>query len=117
MLFRTTKCLYFQYKKNTGSSSCTDPTQPGISLTLAGSKFEIVPDYKYLAVTLDNKLDFSTHIRLVLKNASHQLHKLSRVRKYISRETCLQLYTAYILSTFDYGDAFYESATKVILIR
>ena len=48
-------------------------------------------------VTIDNKLTFSSHIKLVLIKIHAKIAALRRIRNFIDSDTALKLYKSYIL--------------------
>ena len=82
------------------ASVCTQPkTQAMIlgksiynyELALKSTDIQIINELKLLVGTIDNKLTFSSHIKLVLSKVNA-----------IDSDTALKLYKAYILPHFDY---------------
>ena len=55
-----------------------------------------------LGVTIDNKLDFSEHIELLLKKGSQKLHALARISKYVSQEKLKLIMNTFVKSQFNY---------------
>ena len=55
-----------------------------------------------LGVTIDNKLDFSSHIELLLKKGNQKLHALARISKYVSRDKLKLIMNTFVKSQFNY---------------
>ena len=55
-----------------------------------------------LGVTIDNKLDFSEHIELLLKKGSQKIHALARISKYVSQEKLKLIMNTFVKSQFNY---------------
>ena len=53
-------------------------------------------------MNIDNKLNFSNHIRTMCKKINKQFQVMLRFRNLIPRDTLLKLYKASILPNFDY---------------
>ena len=51
----------------------------------------------------DNCLTFKDHIDILCSNASHKLHVLRRIRKYLTPDEANILYKAFINSQFSYA--------------
>ena len=76
-----------------------------INLTTVGT-------FKYLGITLDQTLSWKDHVSSSGKKISPRLgmpSRLSRVRKVLTRHTCLTLYNAMILPLFDYCAPVWDS--------
>lgn len=72
-----------------------------------------VTSYNYLGFQLDENLNFSTHISQVISSCSQKLYWLSKIRKYISHHTAVQLYKSLIMSKLLYGCVFYYNAPLI----
>ena len=57
---------------------------------------------KLLGITLDNKLNFGTHVSNLCKKASQKLHALARISNFMSRDKLRILMKAFIESQFGY---------------
>ena len=53
-------------------------------------------------MTIDTKLTFSSHIKLVLSKIHAKIAALRRIRNFIDNNTAVKLYKSYILPHFDY---------------
>ena len=56
-----------------------------------------------LGLAIDNCLTFKDHIETLCGNASHELHALRRIRKYLTPNKAKVLYNAFINSQFNYA--------------
>ena len=56
-------------------------------------------------MTIDNKLTFSSHVKLVLSKIHAKIAALRRIRNFIDSDTALKLYKSYILPHFDYSSS------------
>ncbi len=61
---RKSACMYFKIKKK-------EEVQPDILVN--GEKLQIVPDFKYLGVSLDSHLTFEKHVQKIVCAVSPQL--------------------------------------------
>ena len=61
-------------------------------------------------MTLDSSLSYKPHLATVVRNVSHKIYLLSRVRKFMSNRTALLVYKTMILPFFDYADVIYHNA-------
>ena len=57
---------------------------------------------KLLGVTIDNKLSFESHLKLVCKKVSQKFHTLVRISKFISKKKLRVIMKAFIMSHFSY---------------
>ena len=78
-------------------------------------ELKIVDHYKYLGVTLDQKLDFKLHTQNIYKIAAHKIYILKRIRPYINTDTALRIYKSKILPFLDYGDILYDCTFAYLL--
>ena len=74
---------------------------------LSRTKSDILDCYKYLGVTLDNNLNFQSHVNQIHKLAAHKIFILSKIRPYITVNAAIRVYKTKILPYFDQGDLFY----------
>ena len=65
--------------------------------TLKNSKQE-----KVLGVTIDNKLNFKTHLLNITKNANIKFNALKRVKKYMTTDKKKRIFSSFIKSQFIY---------------
>ena len=84
-------------------------------IKLNGKLLKHVVSYKYLGVTLDEKLNFSIHIRNMIKNLRFKSILLYRVRGYMSSEVLLKVYKSHVIPVIDYCDILYAGAGVGIL--
>ena len=70
--------------------------------TLKSSNILTVDELKLLRVTINNKLTFSSHIKLVLSKIHAKIAALRRIRSFIGSDTAIKLYKSYILPHFGY---------------
>ena len=57
---------------------------------------------KLLGVTIDNKLNFDSHVSSLVKSASSQLNAICRLRYYLSDKSKNILVQSFVLSNFNY---------------
>jgi hypothetical protein len=99
-----TKCMLF-------NRSLPTPARPSSITTLDGSDLEYVDHYKYLAVWLDYKLSFQTHIKH-LELASYFTNKASftdAAKHTLVKQTFLPI--------LDFGDVIYKIASNTLLSK
>ena len=72
---------------------------------------------KVLCVTLDNKLNFATHLSNITKNANKKFTALTRVQKYMTTDQKKLLFFSFIKSQFTYCPLKWMVRTKRSLHR
>ena len=65
-------------------------------LILNGTTLESESHVKALGVIIDNKLNFSEHVRAVCRNAARQLNALARISKYLDKSSRNIIYKSFI---------------------
>ena len=78
-----------------------------LQLQVDNKEIEPVSSFKYLGVMLDRFMTFHEHGVYISKKVSQRLHSLSRTRKFMTQDTCLQLYKSLVIPLFDYCDTVY----------
>ena len=68
---------------------------------------------KLLGVYLDNKLNFSTHVKHLCKSASQKTKALLRIRPFLNTNCAKRLCSAYILSAFNYCPIIWMFGSKM----
>jgi hypothetical protein len=58
-----------------------------------------------LGVILDSHLSLDDHVRSICKRAFFHLHRISRIRKYLTHSAVRQLVHAFVTSQLDYGNS------------
>lgn len=71
-------------------------------LSLDNSNIEIKDELKFLGVTIDSKLSYTTHIKNILCTIHAKAGALRRICNFIDSKTAMRIYKVYILSHFDY---------------
>ena len=82
-----------------------------VQLRINDKPIQQVPTYKYLGMTLDSSISYKPHLATVVRNVSHKIYLLSRVKKFMSNRTALLVYKTMILPFFDYADVIYHNAS------
>ena len=77
-------------------------------LSLNNNVLDRVCSYKYLGFILDDHLNFNKHIDEICKLVSHKLYLLSRIRRYLTIDACINIFKTMILSVIEYGDIVYS---------
>ena len=79
-----------------------------LDLRMDGQTLDRVFAYKYLGVTVDDRLNFNKHIMDMKKIVSHKLFMFSKIRYYIREEDAILLFKTMILPVLEYCDIIYE---------
>jgi hypothetical protein len=69
-------------------------------------------EVKRLGVTIDFKLNFSSHITNICKKAARQLNVLKRIGKYLDRFGKLTIYHSFIMSNVSYCPLIWHFCTE-----
>ena len=72
-----------------------------------GCCIRFVSEAKNLGVILDSLLSFSSQVKKVVKTCFNTLRKISRIRRFLTRNELQLLATALVLSQLDYCNALY----------
>jgi len=73
-----------------------------VTLKLRSAQISSVPEVKLLGVTLDQNLNFTSHVRNVCKKAARQINAMSRLTNMLSIQTKLSMFNAFVKSNFAY---------------
>lgn len=84
--------------------------------TLEGNVIEIVHEYKYLGVWIDDSFTFKPHIERLVKKLRLKLRFFFRNKQCFSFAVKKRLVTATFLSVLDYGDILYMNASSSCLL-
>ena len=71
-------------------------------ISVNGNNISSCQEIKVLGVTLDEKLNFNSHISGLCKKASRQINILKRLSKYLNQESRVSIYKSFISSNFNY---------------
>lgn len=69
-------------------------------------KIEQVKSFKYLGVTIDLTMRFTTHKDICIRNANCKSYMLGRIREYVPSNTALMLYKSMVLPYLKFGIVF-----------
>ena len=72
---------------------------------------QIVNSYKYLGITLDQKLNYNLHVSRIISSVSAKLKQFQRMRSFLSVKAAILVYKGTILPLLEYGDVFLNAAT------
>ena len=72
------------------------------NLVCGGELLKNTKQEKVLVLTLDNKLNFATHLLNITKNANKKFNALTRVQKYMTIDQKKFIFSSFIKSQFTY---------------
>ena len=64
--------------------------------------------HKHLGLLLDKRLAFDRHVEKLILRVNKSVELITRLRRYLPRNSWLTIYKAFIGPHFDYGDAVYD---------
>lgn len=70
-----------------------------------------VESFKYLGIWIDSRLKFNVHLNACIRNASHKIYLLQRIRNSVDKRTANIIYKSMILSLIEYGNCFLLGCT------
>ena len=83
-----------------------------INLSLNNQILEQVCSYKYLGLILDEHLTYNKHIKEMNKVISHKLYLMSKIRKYLTEQACIDIFKTMVLSVIEYCDIIYGGTSQ-----
>jgi hypothetical protein len=85
------------------------------SLKYGPNTISSTSEYEYLGLSIDQRLNWSSHVSKISRKISFFVYQLRRIRHSINRKTLLMVYFAYIKSHLTYLVPIWGSAAKVYL--
>ena len=82
------------------------------NLQYKDQKIEIVSEYNYLGIDLDNKLTMENHINKSVGKANKKLYMIYKIRKCLSKKTTALLYKQLVRPHLEYCDFLIDSSLK-----
>lgn len=86
-------------------------------VVMEGKVVEEVDNFKYLGVILDKRLLFKEHMNVCIRNISHKLYIISKIKDFIPVSTALILYKTLILPYLEFGNIFLLNCTETDLMK
>lgn len=90
-------------------------TQNLSHLNVGNHRIEIVKEYNYLGLKIDDKLNFINHVKMMIKNLGYKMKMFRRMRNYIDKNIATLLYKSMISPIFSYANSFIFGAPKKLL--
>jgi len=84
-------------------------------LLIGGTPLERVAEYKYLGVTIDEKLKFSTHISILKTKLSKLCGITYKLGRYLTFDIARTFYYTMVQSVFSYNIVFWGASSKTLL--
>ena len=91
-----------EMKSNDDKCHLIVPNSSGTSVKLGREIIKAEDSVTLLGVIIDDKLDFTSHVKLLLKKGNQKLHALARISKYVSRDKLKLIMNTFIKSQFNY---------------
>ena len=88
-----------------------------IQISLNANILERVCSYKYLGLILDEHLNYNKHMTEMTKLISHKLFLLSKIRRYITKDACINIFKTMVLSVIEYCDIIYAGTTQANITK
>ncbi len=71
-------------------------------LSFNGISITSEPEVELLGITIDDKLNFNTHVSNLVTKAARQLNALKRIGNFLSQSCRLNIFRTFVLSNFNY---------------
>ena len=88
-----------------------------ISIKINQSALEKVDSYKYLGVTVNQRMNWTDHIDSIISKVSQRLGLVRRVKHLLPMSARLTLYNSLIMPLFDYADIVWGDKNNVQLMN
>ena len=86
-------------------------------LNINGVAINRSKEIKYLGVYLDEKLSFRTHVDFLCKSLLKYFGMFNRIKLFLTRQLCRNLYYAFIYSKIQYCIEIYGSCSTNLLSK
>ena len=84
----------------------TKRTKASLAIEINGKQVKVVDQFKLLAVTVDNKLNFSNHASILKNSVIRKLYSIKRLF-YLSFKVKLQFFKTFVAPHFDFCSTIY----------
>jgi hypothetical protein len=89
--------------------------QEQISVNIYGNNIEKVKSYKYLGITIDEKLKWKEQIKRVTHKMQKYIPIFYNIKNFTQQKVCIQLYKTLVLSNINYGIEIYGNSDLIKL--
>lgn len=100
-------------------SNCTrkkiKELRKNVAISINSVALELVNEYKYLGILLDESLKYNGHIKMIKQKVKQRAYLLKKIRNIVGHKEALTLYKSSILPFLDQGDIFFSSSDKQLL--
>ncbi len=107
---KKTKIMTFGRKKMVNNTKT-------IEIEINNTKLQMVNNYRYLGMTLDECLNYNNYIKKILSSVAHKMYLMKRVKQYLTEKSCLLIYKSFILPIIEYGNVLYRNTNKSNLCK
>ena len=91
-----------EMKSNDDKCHLIVPNETSVCVKVGQEIIKAEDSVTLLGVIIDDKLDFSSHVKLLLRRGNQKLHGLARISKYVSRDKLKLIMNTFIKSQFNY---------------
>ena len=91
-----------EMKSNDNKCHLIVPNETDVSVNIGQECLKGEDSVTLLGILIDSKLNFTLHIRSMLKKGNQKLHALARISKYVSRKKMKLIVETFIKSQFNY---------------
>ena len=88
-----------------------------INVTLNGEHLDLVHNYNYLGVVIDDRLTFVEFLKLKCNKTNVRVYQLGKIRKYLKPNIAALIYKQTILPIIEYADLMVESGPREKVAR
>ena len=87
------------------------------NISIDGNAIETVNYTKFLEVVIDNKLNWSAHIKYICNKMSNSMGSINKVRNLLNKDTLLNLYYVFIYPYITYCSVIWGRAPNIYLLK
>ena len=92
-------------------SQCTVKKLPDFEIVVNETPVKLVPNYRYLGITLDGQLNYNKHVQKTINRVTLKLKQMRRMRSFLDTRAATLVYKNMILPILEYGDIFMVGAS------
>ena len=85
---------------------------PPVEIIYDGEPLQSVLSNKYLGVTLDNQLNYNSHVNKIISSVSGKLKQFQRMRNFLNVKAAVLVYKSMLLPLLEYGNIFLSATSK-----
>ena len=103
--------IYFNPKKK-GINEHVDSTESTPSLLIDGATINRVNESRFLGVIIDEKLNWSSHIKQLATKLHSCIGRLHRIKQFVPKDLYIELYKTLFQSHLSYGISVWGGVSK-----